>query len=224
MSQGALQFQDVSRVYRSGDELLRAVDKVSFSVHSGEFVALCGPSGCGKSTILNMAGLADAPSEGEISFDGVRVNHKEARALLRYRRTYLGYVFQQFNLLPTLTALENVCLTAILAGIKRPTAEADALRLLERVGLEKRRDHLPSHLSGGEMQRVALCRAVIHRPRLLLADEPTGNLDSQSGEAVLTLLREFALEGTAILMATHSTEALSYTSRVIQIRDGKRLG
>lgn len=219
----ALQLDEVSRVYRSGDELLRAVDKVSFCVEPGEFVALCGPSGCGKSTLLNIAGLADAPTEGGVFFADGRVDYSNPRSLLRYRRRYLGYVFQQFNLLPTLTALENVSLTAILSGQNRKDATTSALHLLERVGLGQRAGHLPSHLSGGEMQRVALCRAVIHRPPLLLADEPTGNLDSHSGEKVLTLLREFASEGTAILMATHSTEALSYTSRVLQIRDGKRL-
>jgi putative ABC transport system ATP-binding protein len=199
---------------------LTVVRDLSFEVGSGEFVAVVGPSGCGKSTVLNILGLADRPSSGEVSLAGVPVNYDDEGALVRLRRSAVGFVFQHFNLLPTLTALENVMLPLMLNGTAARIAEERATELLGRVGLLQRAKSLPFRLSGGEMQRVAVARAVVHRPTLVLADEPTGNLDSASGDAVLDLLAELVSDGTTVLMATHSEAAVDRCSRVLRLLDG----
>lgn len=211
----------ISKVYRQGVAELRALDDISFTLARGAFVGLSGPSGSGKTSLLNIIGLTDAPSSGTVHFHGTAVNYEAEQDLARLRRTRIGYVFQYFNLLPSLTALENVEICGLLAGQSRADARAQSQHLLTSLGLAKRMQHFPEQLSGGEMQRVALCRATIHSPELVLADEPTGNLDTQNGVAVLDLLQQSARAGRTVLMATHNSDALDRCDKVIRLVDGK---
>jgi ABC-type lipoprotein export system ATPase subunit len=194
---------------------------VSFTMHAGERVALLGPSGSGKTTLLNCIGGVDRPDSGEVLVAGCKLHTLDANGLAEVRRKHLGMVFQFFHLLPTLTAAENVELPLQLLGIPTSERESRVRSLLERVGLTQRAAALPSELSGGEMQRVAIARAIVHKPALLLADEPTGNLDSQTGVAILDLLEEVVREtGAALLMVTHSKEAAARCQRVLNMKDG----
>lgn len=214
-----LHAEGLSKRYRRGD-VVHALREVTLRVNPGEFVGIRGPSGSGKSTLLNVIGAALPPDAGWVKIAGHRLPFHDERRLDEVRRTRLGYVFQYFNLLHGLTALENVVVPLLLNGVPVDQAERDAHELLERLGLAQRAEHFPSELSGGEMQRVAIGRAVIHRPPLVLADEPTGNLDSASGRVVLDLLRELTSNGTAVVMASHSHEALAVCDRVLALRDG----
>jgi len=202
-----------------GDVL--ALDDVSFEVRPGELVALLGPSGCGKSTLLNLVGCIDLPTEGEVSIDGRSTNALTDDELTQVRRDRIGTIFQFFNLLPTLTIAQNVALPLVLQ--RRPAAEVDARvsRALESVGIGEKADAAPGQVSGGQLQRAAIARAIVHDPAILLADEPTGNLDSTNGIAVLDILRALADGGQAILMATHSSEAAARADRRIHLRDGR---
>lgn len=215
-----LEFEQLRRVYRRGDSVVEALRSVSGFFEQGTLVGLSGPSGSGKSTLLNILGLTDVPSSGRVRIDGAEVPFGDANALLLLRRSVVGYVFQSFNLVSGLTAQENVMLPLLINGVPRSEARRRAEAALARVGLEQRGEHLPEQLSGGEMQRVAVCRATVHHPRIILADEPTGNLDSKSGAEVLRLLSEAASGGTLVIMATHSEEALRGCSRVQRMRDG----
>ena len=202
------------------------LDAVSLTVAPGEFVGLVGPSGCGKTSLLSVVGLADDAWEGELVLDGVTVRsvlgqRASERDLTELRRHKVGYLFQYFNLLSTLTVVENVMLPLLLQGRGSEEAEARAQELLARVAVAHRSRVRPATLSGGEMQRVAFARAVAHRPAVVLADEPTGNLDSHSGAVVLDLLAELVNDGISVLMATHSEAAVQRTSRVIRMRDGR---
>ncbi len=202
-------------------EAVTALRDVSLAVAGGEFVALTGPSGCGKSTLLNLVAGIDRPSAGEVLVEGKCVSSLPERDLTRLRREDLGVVYQFFHLLPTLTALENVTLPLVLNGLAARDASGRAREMLDRVGLANRSDHLPSELSGGELQRTALARAVVHRPKILLADEPTGNLDSAKGEDLMATVRSLADEvGLTVLLATHSREVAARADRVIHMRDG----
>jgi putative ABC transport system ATP-binding protein len=197
-----------------------ALVEVSLDVEPGEFVALVGRSGCGKSTLLNLAGAMDFPTSGEVSLDGVITSSLGEAALTRLRREKVGFVFQSFQLLPSLSAIENVELPLLLA--RRRRAREIALKCLCPVEMEEYAARLPYQLSGGQMQRVAIARALVHSPALLLADEPTGNLDSTTGDLILQLLRRIAGENrTTILMATHSIEAAGMTDMVVRLRDGR---
>lgn len=216
-----VQVESLSKEYGQGEGAVRALRSVSFAISAGEVVALSGPSGCGKSSLLSIVGLVMPPTQGTVVLGGSRVSFAQERQLCHYRRSMLGYVFQYFNLLPTLTAEENIMLTALLAGGSSRIARARAVELLAHVGLLHRRSHRPDQLSGGEMQRVAVCRALAHRPKLLLADEPTGNLDTKAGHAVLDLLAEAAREGAAVLMATHREDSLAWCHRVLRLHDGE---
>ena len=215
-----LQFVDVRKEYRSASGAVQAVDGVSLGVAAGEMVALVGRSGCGKSTLLNLAGAMDFPTSGQVEIDGESTSGLDDAALTRLRRQKVGFVFQSFQLLPNLTAVENVELPLLLSG--RTGARQLALDRLARVELEGLGDRYPHQLSGGQMQRVAIARALVHGPRLLLADEPIGNLDSTTGATILALLRRIVSEeGASIMMATHSAESTAVVDRVVEMRDGR---
>lgn len=213
---------DVRKVYRQGKNEITALDGVSLDIAKGEFAAIMGPSGSGKSTLLHLIGGLDRPSSGELLVDQRLVGQMADDQVTLFRRTKIGFVFQFFNLLPTLTALENVTLPFVLDGRSNEEAEQRARTLLDKVALEHRKNHLPEELSGGEIQRIAVARALAFDPPILLADEPTGNLDSKTGESILSLLRQINREnGCTIVMVTHSQEAAGYGNRTIFFRDGK---
>jgi putative ABC transport system ATP-binding protein len=216
---------DASKTYAdSGDEPVRALDRVSLDVRAGEMVALVGPSGCGKSTLLNLIGCVDLPSSGTIEVDGRSTSSLDDDALTALRRDRIGTVFQFFNLLPAMTIAENVGLPLVLQRRERGEIAERVRDALESVGIGAKANAYPSQVSGGQMQRAAVARATIHRPAVVLADEPTGNLDSSSGASVLRLLREFAERGQAILMATHSSDAAAVCDRVVRMQDGRIVG
>jgi ABC-type lipoprotein export system ATPase subunit len=215
-----LSIRNLSKTYTEEENPVHALRDISFAIVEGEFVGLSGPSGSGKSSLLNILGLTDSPSTGELFLCGKKIDFTDGRSLVAYRRSQLGYIFQYFNLIPSLTAVENVALTALLNGCTYSEAEEKARQLLGKVGLTPRCDHLPEHLSGGEMQRVAFCRAIVHQPKVLLADEPTGNLDSDTGAQIILMLKALAAEGTAVVMATHNDSALRQVSRRLNLRDG----
>jgi putative ABC transport system ATP-binding protein len=212
----------VSKEFPAGDDVVHAVRDISLTIGAGEFVALVGPSGCGKSTLLHLCGAMDRPTTGSITLAGSRIDTLGEDALTRLRREQVGFVFQAFNLLPTLTLLENIAMPLLLAGRPGQQALEKAGQLAERVGVSHRANHYPQQLSGGEMQRVAIARAVIHRPALLVADEPTGNLDSDSGRRVLALLSEINREvGATLLLATHAANVAAAADRIAHLRDGR---
>jgi putative ABC transport system ATP-binding protein len=213
---------DVRKVYRQGDHEITALAGVSLEIPRGAFAVIMGPSGSGKSTLLHLIGGLDRPSSGDVLVDGRLIGQMADDEVTLFRRTRVGFVFQFFNLLPTLTALENIALPFVLDGRSKAEADRRAAILLAKVGLEKRGDHLPEAMSGGEIQRVAIARALAFNPPLVLADEPTGNLDSKTGQAILSLLRQINREDhCTIVMVTHSQEAASYGDRMIFVRDGR---
>jgi putative ABC transport system ATP-binding protein len=195
---------------------------VSLTLRPGEFVAVMGPSGCGKSTLLHLCGAMDRPTRGSVRVGGVDIASLDDAALTRLRRETIGFVFQFFNLLPMLTMRENIALPLLLAGADATKTIAEATAMAERVGLAHRVDHRPSQLSGGEMQRAAIARAMVHRPSLLVADEPTGNLDSENGARILQLLVDLHREReVSILLATHAEDVATLADRVVRMRDGR---
>jgi putative ABC transport system ATP-binding protein len=213
---------DVRKIYRQGENDITALAGVSLDIAKGSFVVIMGPSGSGKSTLLHLIGGLDRPSSGDLLVDGRLIGQMADDEVTLFRRTKIGFVFQFFNLLPTLTALENITLPFVLDGVSKGEADRKADLLLEKVGLEPRKHHLPEELSGGEIQRVAMARALAFDPPILLADEPTGNLDSKNGAAILSLLRRINQEqGCTVVMVTHSQEAASYGDRIILLRDGR---
>lgn len=215
-----LEARELVRVFKDGEREVNAVRSVSLVVNRPDFIALIGPSGCGKSTLLSLLGLIDIPSSGEIVFEGVSLRNLTDKKLREYRRARIGYVFQSFNLLSTLTVEENVMLPCILNGWGERESLRRSHEILSTLGLSHRLKVMPATLSGGETQRVAIARAVARPPALLIADEPTGNLDSVSGASVLTLLQDVNRQGTPIIMATHSESAVARCNRVIRMRDG----
>jgi putative ABC transport system ATP-binding protein len=211
----------VDKIYDGGSRAVNALRGVSFNAESGDFIALTGPSGCGKSTLLHILGGIDRPTRGNVLLDGLDMVSLSEEDLAKLRRKKIGFVFQFFNLLPTLTVSENVALPLMLDGIPSSIADKRTDEMLERVGLSGRSAHYPAQLSGGEMQRAALARAVVARPSLIIADEPTGNLDSENGIQVMNLLEELNRElGLTIVLATHSSEASQYAGRSLRMRDG----
>jgi putative ABC transport system ATP-binding protein len=211
----------VTKVYGAGDEAVRALDGVQLDVREGEMVALVGPSGCGKSTLLNLVGCVDLPTAGTVYVDGKATHELDDDGLTMLRRDRVGTVFQFFNLLPALRVSDNVALPLVLQRVARGEIGARVSAALASVGLAEKARAYPAQLSGGQLQRVAIARAIVHRPAIVLADEPTGNLDSQTGATVLSLLRGLADGGQAILMATHSTDAAAVCDRVLHMRDGR---
>ncbi len=220
--QPVLQLTGVGKTYRRGDEQVQVLVDFDFILAAGEFVVVTGSSGAGKSTFLHIAGGLDAPDRGTVAVNGQDVWSMSTGARAAFRRRNLGFVFQFFNLVPMLTAVENVSLPLVLDGMPARSADARAAELLERVGLGDRARHRPAELSGGQMQRVAVARALVARPSLILADEPTGNLDSHSSTEVLDLLRSLSDEdGAAVVMVTHDQAAAGYGSRELHLVDGR---
>lgn len=213
---------NLSKEYRLGTVEVVALDGICLEVEAGSFVSVMGPSGSGKSTLLHLIGGLDTPTGGLVEIDGKDLSTLDDEELTLFRRRNLGFVFQFFNLLPTMSAWENVALPRLLDGVKLGEVKPRALELLEMVGLGNRADHKPSQLSGGEMQRVAVARALVADPVLVLADEPTGNLDSRSGAAVLELMRETVTnDGRTVIVVTHDSKAASVADRIIRLQDGK---
>ena len=216
--------RDVTRTYRLGSRQVRALDRATLTVAEGEFVAVVGPSGSGKSTLLHVISGIDRPESGEVQIAGIEVTQRSENDLARWRGQTVGIVFQFFQLLPTLTAAENVALPMELRGDRGRDYRDRARQLLAQVGMEARADHLPSELSGGEQQRVAIARAIANEPALLLADEPTGNLDAGSGAEVLALIRQLHGKGMTVVLVTHDSQVAAQAERVVHIFNGKITG
>jgi putative ABC transport system ATP-binding protein len=215
------ELQNVTKHYQQGSRVVQAVRGVSLMITAGEFVSIMGPSGSGKSTLMHLLGALDKPTAGRVLFQGRDLRTMSDRELSQLRRSRIGFVFQFFNLLPTLTAVENVALPLLLGGQRRSRALGPAAAVLERVGLKDRASHFPDQLSGGEMQRVAIARALVIEPDAVLCDEPTGNLDSASSADILRLLRSLPEPGRcSVVMVTHDLEAARYGDRIVHIRDG----
>src|ERR1700755_1712327 len=215
---------NVVREYRVGGQLVRALDEINLRLTGGQFVSVVGPSGAGKSTFLHLLGALDAPDSGSITFDGDEIGRLTDEQQSEFRHHRVGFIFQFFNLLPTLSAWEKVAVPKLLAGVRLGKVKPDAIRLLDRVGLGNRTTHRPSELSGGQMQRVAVARALMMDPPLILADEPTGNLDSTTGASILALLGEVAHEdgrGRLVVMVAPNADAAAETDRVITLQDGR---
>jgi putative ABC transport system ATP-binding protein len=217
-----ISLSNISRHYKSGERAVHAVDGVSLEIARNEFVAVSGPSGCGKSTLIHLLAGLEQPTAGEIVIDGLALHSVGDAALTEYRRRRLGLVFQFFNLLPTMNVRENVGFPLLLQGVPADESEKRAAELIELVGLTDRSTHFTHQLSGGEQQRTAIARALVHRPALLIADEPTGNLDSHSASIVMRLLAKIAAERmTTLIVVTHSDEVARIASRRVEMRDGR---
>ncbi|WP_378732783.1 ABC transporter ATP-binding protein [Nocardia brasiliensis] len=216
-----LELTGVTKEYRVGGQTVRALDDISLRIEPGEFTSIIGPSGSGKSTLLHLLGALDTPDSGSIRFQGNEIASLDDESQSEFRRHRVGFIFQFFNLLPTLSAWENVAIPKLLDGTGLRKAKPRALELLDRVGLSDRANHRPAELSGGQMQRVAVARAMIMDPPLILADEPTGNLDSKTGAAILELLGEIAGSGNSVVMVTHDMGAVAYCDRAVTLRDGR---
>lgn len=215
-----IDLQEVSKIYGFGNATTVALDEISLTVEKGEFVAIMGPSGSGKSSLLNVIGLLDRPTHGTYHLNGRLVSRLRPNRLARARRDHIGFIFQSFNLLPKLTALENVALPLAYKGMSQTRRLKNASSALERVGLQDREYFYPKALSGGQAQRVAIARALVNNPSLIIADEPTGNLDSHSSRVVMELLAELHSTGSTILMVTHNPELTRYATRVLYMLDG----
>jgi putative ABC transport system ATP-binding protein len=216
-----VELRNVSKLYRLGGEEIRALDDVSLDIEGGEFISIIGPSGSGKSTLMHILGCLDSPTSGTIKLDGLLIHDASPAQLARIRNQKIGFVFQFFNLLPKMNVFQNVELPMIYSGISAKERRDRAMNALKLVGLENRMKHRPSQLSGGQQQRVAIARALVNEPKIIFADEPTGNLDSRTGEAILQLFRELSGQGRTIALVTHDPEIAAVTPRRIEIRDGK---
>ena len=216
-----LKLEDIVKTYRTTEVETRALDGVSMEIAAGEFVAIMGPSGCGKSTLLNILGLIDSPTSGQFHFFGEEVARYSEKQLTRLRRDKLGFVFQSFNLIDDLTVAENVEVALIYRGVSGKDRKKRVADALEHVGVAHRAKHRPQQLSGGQQQRVAVARALVSNPKLILADEPTGNLDTANGEAVMGLLKEAAAAGATVVMVTHSLVHAAEAQRTIKLLDGR---
>lgn len=215
-----IQIENLTRVYQMGETEVRALSGVSLEVKRNEYMAIMGPSGSGKSTLMNMIGCLDTPSSGEYILNGNRVSQMNDSDLAEVRNREIGFVFQTFNLLPRTSCLANVELPLIYSGIKASDRKKRALDVLDKVGLGDRVDHKPNELSGGQRQRVAIARALVNSPSILLADEPTGNLDTKTGDEIMLLFEELYRAGNTIILVTHENEIAEYARRIVRLRDG----
>ncbi len=216
-----IKINNLSKIFKSGDAEIRAVDDVSFSIPEGQFVAITGRSGSGKSTLLYQLGLLDRPTHGEIFIDNLNATELSDNDQTRMRLHALGYIFQDYAILPSLTALENVMVPLLMQGLEERDAKEKSIRALTRVDLADRMNNLPSQLSGGQQQRVSIARAIGHDPKIIFADEPTANLDSETSKTVLDAFLELNREGQTIVMVTHEPEYSALAHRIIELRDGK---
>ena len=218
--QPLITIKDLGRKYVIGAETIHALKSVSLNINKGEFVALMGPSGSGKSTLMNLLGCLDTPTKGEYILNGINVSSMTDSELATVRNKEIGFVFQTFNLLPRSTALDNVALPLIYAGVKKKDRNARSIQALENVGLGNRVTHKPNELSGGQRQRVAVARALINNPSIILADEPTGNLDSKTSIEIMGLIEEIHLKGNTIIIVTHEEDIAQHAHRIVRMRDG----
>jgi len=216
-----IQLDNVCKYYQMGDSTVKALDGVNVKIKKGDFVVIVGPSGSGKSTMMNMVGALDLATHGEIYLDNQDIEHLEESELAQIRGKKIGFVFQTFNLIPTLTALENVTLPMIFQGINKEERIERATEIIKKVGLGDRMNHLPNELSGGQRQRVAIARALANDPEVILADEPTGNLDSKTGLEIMELFKELNKQGKTVIVVTHDLDMISYAQKVLKMRDGK---
>ena len=215
-----IQIADIAKVYQIGNETIHALRSVSLSIKKGEFIALMGPSGSGKSTLMNILGCLDTPTKGEYVLNGKEVSQMTDNELAEVRNKEIGFVFQTFNLLPRSTALDNVALPLIYAGVNKENRITKAEEVLTSVGLGDRMDHKPNELSGGQRQRVAVARALVNNPSIILADEPTGNLDTKTSIEIMALLEEIHQKGNTIILVTHEEDIAKHAHRIVRLRDG----
>lgn len=216
-----IKLKSVSKTYIMGEEKIHALDEVTLNIEKGEFIAIVGPSGSGKSTLMNVLGLLDVPDKGEYFLNDMDIKNAEDAELAKLRNKNIGFIFQSFNLLPKLTALENVEVPLMYKGISGKRSKEVARKYLEKVGMKDRQKHLPNQLSGGQQQRVAIARALVCEPEIILADEPTGALDSKTGIEIIALLQELNKQGQTIILITHDNKIAEFAKRKITISDGK---
>lgn len=216
-----IEVRDVTKLYHLGSETIRALDGVDLDISEGEFTSIIGPSGSGKSTLMHILGCLDIPTSGQMSLDGVQIEKASAKQLARIRNEKIGFVFQFFNLLPRLSVLQNVELPLIYSGLSGRKRREKAMEVLAQVEMDNRAKHRPNQLSGGQQQRVAIARALVNEPRIIFADEPTGNLDSNTGEKILGIFNELHSDGKTLVLVTHDPDIAGLTPRKIEIRDGK---
>jgi putative ABC transport system ATP-binding protein len=215
-----IELKEVEKVYRRGSEDVHALKGIDLSIAEGEFSAIIGPSGSGKTTLLQILGCLDTPSSGSVSFDGQAIEHIKESGLVAIRRKMIGFIFQQFYLMPGLSVYDNVALPLVFSR-KKVQEHSHILSLIEMVGLKARVSHTPNQLSGGEMQRVAIARALVNHPKIILADEPTGNLDTENSEKIVDLLKSLHNRGLTVVMVTHNNELAARTDRIVTLKDGK---
>ncbi|GAB2930634.1 ABC transporter ATP-binding protein [Rheinheimera gaetbuli] len=216
-----IKLKNLSRVFRTADIETAALNSINLTVKEGEFIAIMGPSGCGKSTLLSILGMLEHPTSGEYFFEGKNIAGNSEKQLANLRKESIGFVFQSFNLIDDLTVYENIELPLRYLDIPKSERQSRVLEILTKFGIEHRADHLPQQLSGGQQQRVAVARALVIKPRLILADEPTGNLDSKNSTEVMEMLQQLNKEGTTIIMVSHSEIDVQYSSRIVRLFDGK---
>ena len=219
-SKEIIRLKNVSKHYYLG-ETIKAVDEINITINKGEFIAIVGPSGSGKSTMMNLIGALDLATKGEIYLDGINIEKLSESELALLRSKKIGFIFQTFNLIPTLTALENVMLPMIFRGISLRYRKEKARELLDKIGLGQRLDHLPNELSGGERQRVAIARALVNDPDVILADEPTGNLDTKRGKEIIEMFKNLSKENKTIILVTHDQELAKYANKIYKLKDGR---
>jgi len=221
MKQTIIQLKNVHKEYQVGDSKIHAVEAVDLTINKGDFIAIVGPSGSGKSTMMNLVGALDLATEGDIFLDNINIEHLHESELAQLRGKKIGFVFQTFNLIPTLTALENVMLPMIFQDVRVEERKERATQLLTDLGLERRLSHLPSELSGGERQRVALARALANDPEVILADEPTGNLDSKRSKEIAEMFVKLSKQGKTIILVTHDLDIAKYANKIYKLKDGR---